>query len=175
MKALQHRELAGDRGLGAGDIVHSKEGRKGGQQQQRRPYPGRIGQPQGGTVILRYALHAQEGKHRQEDHQRRDQLHHADAQVAEPAVNTERATLFCFGEEEADVAHAGGKVGACKAAEQGNHDKDPVRRRGVLNGHPQPDAGNDQDDGTQYRPVSSAKYGHHKRIGDAQYRAGERR
>ena len=118
-----------------------KKRRNGCQQQEGGPDPGRVCQPHRRAILLWHAVHPEEGEHREENDQRRNQLHHADAQVAQPAVDAQRAALSGFREEKADVAHARCEVSASKTAEQGDDDKDPVRRRGVLNGNSQPHAG----------------------------------
>ena len=147
MKALKHRKLAGNGRFRAGDVVHAKKRRNGGQNQQRRPDPRRVRQPHRRAILLRYAVHAEEGKHRQENHQRRNQLHHTHAQVTQPAVNAQCAALSGFREEEADVSHAGSEVGTGKTAQQRDDDEDPIGRGGILDGDPKPDTGYDQDNG----------------------------
>ncbi len=147
VKALKYRKLAGNGCFRAGDVVHAKKRRKGGQNQQRRPDPRRVRQPHRRAILLGDAVNAEKGKHRQENHQRRNQLHHGHTQVTQPAVNAQRAALSGFREEETDVSHAGSEVGAGKTAQQCNDDKDPVRRGGILDGDPKPDTGYDQDNG----------------------------
>ncbi len=52
------------------------------------------------------------------DHERDDELHDADAEIAEPGVERERVALLRLGEEEGDVGHRRGEVAAAEAAEQ---------------------------------------------------------
>ncbi len=45
---------------------------------------------------------------------RGDHLHHAYAQIAKAAVDSQRAALFRFGEKETDISHAGSKIRSAK-------------------------------------------------------------
>ena len=62
-------------------------------------------------------MNTEKSKDGQKNHRRRDHLHHADAEVAEPTVNPQCATLFRFGEEKTDISHARSKVRTGKTAQ----------------------------------------------------------
>ncbi|CNU28475.1 Uncharacterised protein [Salmonella enterica subsp. enterica serovar Bovismorbificans] len=77
---------------------------------------------------------AKGGKDRERNHQRRNQLHHAHAHIAQTTVQTQRAALLLFRKEKADVRHTGGKVRAGKTTQQGNNNEGAKWRTGILNG-----------------------------------------
>ena len=90
-------------------------------------------------------MDAKKSEDGEKNRRRRDHLHHADAEIAEAAVDTQRAALFRFGKEKTDISHAGSKVRTGKTAQQGNGDKYPEWSSGVLNGDTQPDTGHHQN------------------------------
>ena len=141
MRAFQHRELIANGGFGTGDIVHPEPRRHGSGEQQRHPDERRVAEPQGCAVRLIDAANADKSEDRHEDHYRREQLHHADAEVTQAAVHAEGAALLRFRVEKTDVAHAGGKVSSGKTAEQSDENKYPEWGCRVLHRDPKPQAG----------------------------------
>ncbi len=117
----------------------------------------------------------QNGKHRNRHHQRRDQLHHADAHITETAVDAERSALLRFREEEADVGHTGGEVGAGETAQQRDNHENAKRRGGILNRKAQPYTRHNHDPGAERRPATAAEQRHHKGVRYTQQGARQRR
>ncbi len=70
--------------------------------------------------VARYR-YRQNGKDRDRDHQRRDQLHHADAH-AEAAVNAERPPCFAFGKKKLMLAILEAKLAPAKPHSRDNHE-----------------------------------------------------
>ena len=118
---------------------------------------------------------AKEVKNRKRDGNRRQQLHHAHAQVAQAAVDTQRAALLRLWKEKADIAHAGGEVRARETAQQRDYDENSERRFRVLHGETKPNAGQQQKAGAESGPAAAADQGNNKGIRDAQKRAGNGR
>ena len=81
-------------------------------------------------------MDAEKGEERQEDDRRGDHLHHAYAQIAKAAVDSQRAALFRFWEKETDISHAGSKIRSGKTAQQRNNNKYPERSSDILDCHP---------------------------------------
>ncbi|SSN10979.1 Uncharacterised protein [Klebsiella pneumoniae] len=164
MQALKYRQLLAQRRFRSRQVVHKEPRRQSENNQERHPDPRGVFQIQHRAVRLLATVTAKNGKDRDRDHQRRDQLHHADAHIAKSAVNAERPALLRFREEEADVGHTGGKVGSGEAAQQRDNHEDAKRRRGILDREAQPDAWHNHDPGAERRPATAAEQRHHKGV-----------
>ena len=175
MRALKHRQLRAEGGFRGRQFVHPEPRREGKHRQERYPDPRCVLQVEHGAIRLGYATAAKGSKDGERDRQRRNQLHHADAKVAEAAIDAKRPALLLFREEEADVRHAGGKVRPGKTAQQGDNDKCAEWCGGILHRKTEPDAGNNQNAGAECRPATTAKHRYHKGVRYAQQRAGDRR
>ena len=110
-------------------------------------------------------------EHAGRDHQRDDELHHADAEIAEAGIERERIALFRPREEEADIGHRGGEVAAAEAAQQRQHQEEQVGRGRILHRKSDADRRDQQRRGRQRRPQPAAEDRRHERIEDAQRRA----
>ena len=113
-------------------------------------------------------------EHADRDDQRRQELHDRDTEVAQPGVDAERRALAFLREEEADVGHARREIAAAESAQQREHETRRVARRVVLHRDADADRGDQQRRGRQRSEAPAADDRHHKRVEDAQGRAGKR-
>ncbi len=173
--ALEDHRLVAERGLGVGDVVHPEPGRDRYHGDERHPDPAGVLQPQA-TAVAELLRLAAEGAEQAAGHrQRHGELHHRDAEVAEPGIQAEGGALLALRIEEADIGHARGEVAAAEAAEQRDQGEHPVRGARVLHGEAQPDARDQHRGGAQGGPATTAEDRHHERIEHPQGGAGDRR
>ncbi len=77
VKALKYRKLAGNGCFRAGDVVHAKKTPQGWPESAAAPRSTPRSPATSSSHPPGDAVNAEKGKHRQENHQRRNQLHHA--------------------------------------------------------------------------------------------------
>ena len=176
VRAPEDHRLIGEGRLHRGDVVHAEPGREGRGDDERHEDEAGVLQPQRRRDAidgrgLRIAAKPAENAGR--DGERHDELHDADAEIAEAGIDGQRIALLRLGEEERDVGHRGGEVAAAEAAEQRQGKEDPVGRIRVLHGIAHAERRNQQRPGRQRRPQPAAENRRHEAVEDAQRRAGE--
>ena len=95
-----------------------------------------------------------------------------------PALSASALPFSALGKKKRDVGHRRGEVAAAEAAEQRQHQEDPVGRVGILHGIADAGRREDQRPGGERRPQPAAEDRHHEGVEDAQRRArqaGQRR
>src|SRR6185312_3927119 len=105
MLAFEDHRLVGERGAHVSDVVHAEPGRKGRRGDKWHPNESGILQPELGSAGRELRLTAKPAKYAGGDYQRNDELHDADAEIAEPGIERERVALLRLRKEETDIGH----------------------------------------------------------------------
>ena len=109
------------------------------------------------------------------EQQRRRQVDQRDAEIADAGVDAERKAFMRLREEEADVGHRGGEVGAGDADEGDEQDECVVRRRRVLQCAAEAEEREEQQGRRDEGRIAAADEARQVRVEEAARRADETR